>query len=285
MQRLFIFLYQYRAFLIFIFLEILCIWLIVQNNQYQGARFFNSSNKLVAGMMQTSQGVSEYFRLGEVNEELARENARLKMELQQMSQSIYPMDRTRLQDHTYLNQYEYIPAKVINNSTRRFTNFITIDRGEQDGIESDMAVINADGVVGKVKSTSRRFSVITSILHTDMRVSSKIKRTGDLCTTQWDGTDPSVATLSFVPRHVQPMVGDTIVTSGYNAIFPENIPVGIVRDVNLQDNSPWYDIDIELAADLNEIGYVYLVRNELKSEQDSVELAGGVKEDANELYD
>ncbi len=236
-------------------------------------------------MMQTSQGVSEYFRLGEVNDELARENARLKMELQQISQSIYPLDRSRLQDKDYLNQFEYIPAKVINNSTRRFTNFITIDRGEQDGIQSDMAVINAAGVVGKVKSVSRRFSVITSILHTDMRVSSKIKRTGDLCTTQWDGTDPYIASLSFVPRHVRPMVGDTIVTSGYNAIFPEDIPVGVISEIDLQDNSPWYDINIELSADLNEISYVYVVKNELRNEQDSVEISSGVKEAANEIYD
>ena len=234
--------------------------------------------------MQTSQGVSEYFRLGEVNEELARENARLKMELQQISQSMYPLDRSRLEDLQYLNQFEYTPAKVINNSTRRFTNFITIDRGEKDGIEPDMAVINADGVVGKVKSVSDRFSVITSILHTDMRVSSKIKRTGDLCTTLWDGTDPYVASLAFVPRHVKPMVGDTIVTSGFNAIFPENIPVGIISNVTLLDNSPWYDIEMKLAADLNEISYVYLVKNELRNEKDSIEIVSGAKE-ADEMYD
>ncbi|MEJ2003702.1 MAG: rod shape-determining protein MreC [Cyclobacteriaceae bacterium] len=285
MQRLFLFLYQQRAFLIFIFLEVLCVWLIVQNNRYQGARFFNSSNKLVAGMMQTSRGVSEYFKLGEVNEQLAAENARLKKELQQISQSMYPLDRSRLRDQQYLNQFDYLPAKVINNSTRRFTNFITIDRGEKDGVNPDMAVINSNGVVGKVKSVSERFSVITSILHTDMRISSKIKRTGDLCTTQWDGTDPYIANLAFVPRHVKPMVGDTVVTSGYNAIFPENIPVGIISDVQLQDNSPWYDIDLALSADLNEISYVYLVRNDLRTEIDSLEMESGVKEGVTEQYD
>jgi rod shape-determining protein MreC len=285
MQRLFLFLYQQRAFLIFITLEVFCIWLIVQNNRYQGARFFNSSNKLVAGMMQTSQGVSEYFSLGEVNEQLAAENARLKRELQQISQSMYPLDRSRLQDQSYLSQFDFIPAKVINNSTRRFTNFITVDRGSRDGVKPDMAVINASGVVGKVKSVSSRFSVITSILHTDMRVSSKIKRTGDLCTTQWDGTDPYIANLSFVPRHVKPMIGDTVVTSGYNAIFPEEIPIGVITDVQLQENSPWYDIDLTLSADLNEISYVYLVKNELRSEKDSLEMSSGVMEDAGELYD
>lgn len=285
MRRLFIFLYQQRAFLIFVILEVVCVLLIVRNNQYQGARFFNSSNELVAGVMSSSRNVNDYFTLGVVNDDLARENAALRKELQQISQSMYPLDRSRLTDLDYLNQFAYIPAKVINNSTRRFTNYITIDRGSSDGIEPDMAVVNDFGVVGKVKTVSKRFSVIFSILHTDMRISSKLKRTGDLCTAQWDGIDPYTGQVSFLPRHVKPQVGDTIVTSGYNAIFPEDIPVGVIKQVDLSENSPYYDINMELSADLNGLSYVYLIKNNLKVEIDSLEIDGGVKEAANESYD
>jgi rod shape-determining protein MreC len=285
MRRLFIFLYQQRAFLIFVILEVVCVLLIVRNNQYQGARFFNSSNTLVAGMMSSSRNVNEYFNLGTVNEQLALENAALRKEIGQIGQSMYPLDYSRLADLDYLNQFSYIPAKVINNSTRRFTNYITINRGAQDGVEPDMAVVNNYGVVGKVKTVSQRFSVIFSFLHTDMRVSSKLKRTGDLCTSQWDGVNPYLGQVSFLPRHVEPLVGDTIVTSGYNAIFPENIPIGIISDIELSDNSPYYDIDMELAADLNGLSYVYLIKNSLKEELDSIELATGVKEAAYQTND
>jgi rod shape-determining protein MreC len=285
MRRLFIFLYQQRAFIIFVILEVVCVLLIARNNQYQGARFFNSSNELVAGVMSSSRSVNEYFSLGMVNDELARENAALRKEIQQITQSIYPLDKTRLGDLNYLNQYTYIPAKVINNSTRRFTNYITIDRGAQDGIETDMAVVNSYGVVGKVKTVSQRFSVIFSVLHTDMRISSKLKRTGDLCTSQWDGTDPYTGQVSYLPRHVEPQEGDTIVTSGYNAIFPEDIPIGVIKEVSLSENSPYYDIDMELSADLNGLSYVYLIKNDLRIEKDSIEIDGGVKEAANEYND
>ncbi len=277
MQRLFLFLYHYRAFIIFLFLEILCLWLIVENNSYQGARYFNSSNRLVGGIMQTSGSISEYFSLGEVNESLAQENARLRRELSQLEQSLTRLDMSRMRDFDFLNKYDFISAGVINNSTRRATNYITINRGSQDGIEPDMAVIDDYGVVGQVKAVSKRFAVITSILHTNIRVSSRLQRTGDLCTTQWDGLNPDKAKLEFLPRHVSPQVGDTVVTSGFNAIYPSDIPVGVISEVNLDENSLWYDITIDLSADMNGLSYVYLIKNNLRIEQDSLEVESGAQ--------
>lgn len=276
MQRLFLFLYNYRAFLIFLFLEIICFWLIIQNNSYQGARLLNSSNSYVAGIMEFSGSVSDYFELGEVNRKLAAENAALRHELSQIDQSMHRLDLTRLRDLDFINKYTFISARVINNSTKRATNYITINRGSEDGIEPGMAVIDDYGVVGKVKSVSRRFSVITSILHTDMRISSLLRRTGDLCTTQWDGDDDAHSKVLFLPRHVSPEVGDTIVTSGYNAVFPSDIPVGVISEKHLEENSPWYDITIDLSADMNALSYVYLIKNTLKIEQDSLETTTGV---------
>lgn len=271
MQRLFLFLYQYRAFLTFLVLEVFCSWLIIENNTYQGAKFFNSSNRLVAGLLQTSNNITNYFNLTRVNEDLAKENAELKTKLQQLNQSIFNPEVQIVSDQDIVNKYEFKRAKVINNSTRRFNNYITVDRGSKEGIEPDMAVIDNNGVVGKVKSVSNHFSVITSILHSDVLVSSKIKRTGDLCTTKWGGKNPYTAKLLYVPLHVQLQEGDTIVTSGFNAVFPENVPVGVIKSFEVRDDALFYDIDISLAGKLNRLSYVYIIKNKLKIEQDSVE--------------
>lgn len=271
MQRLFLFLYQYRAFLTFLVLEVFCSWLIIENNTYQGAKFFNSSNRLVAGLLQTSNNITNYFNLTRVNEDLAKENAELKTKLRQLNQSIFDPEVQIVSDQDIVNKYEFKRAKVINNSTRRFNNYITVDRGSKEGIEPDMAVIDNNGVVGKVKSVSNHFSVITSILHSDVLVSSKIKRTGDLCTTKWGGKNPYTAKLLYVPLHVQLQEGDTIVTSGFNAVFPENVPVGVIKSFEVRDDALFYDIDISLAGKLNRLSYVYIIKNKLKIEQDSVE--------------
>ncbi|MEQ8924175.1 MAG: rod shape-determining protein MreC [Fulvivirga sp.] len=271
MQRLFLFLYKYRAFLTFLFLEALCIWFIVQNNNYQSAKYFNSSNRISANLLATSRGVSDYFNLKEVNTDLAQENAILRRQLEQLEQSLYNLNVRQRQDDELLSQYEFIPAKVIKNSTRKFENYITINKGTKHGIEPGMAVINNNGVVGKVKEVSRNFSVIISILHGNSMVSSKIKRTGDLCTVKWGGEDYLTANVLYLPRHVQLSAGDTIITSGYNAIFPEGIPVGTVESFEISEDALFYDAYIKLSTDLNKLSYVYLIKNNLKVEQDSIE--------------
>src|SRR5215204_826849 len=90
MERLILFVYQNRAFFTFLLLEIFCTWLIVENNAYQGTKFFNSSNGVVAAMNNFSQSVRDYFQLSEVNRMLAEENASLKQALDQQRKQVYP---------------------------------------------------------------------------------------------------------------------------------------------------------------------------------------------------
>ena len=134
-----------------------------------------------------------------------------------------------------------------------------------------MAAISTFGAVGKVKSVSSHFSVLISLLNIDEQVSSILKRTGNFGTSQWDGTDPRAVNLLYVPRHVQPQVGDTVLTSGYNAVFPEGILVGIVKEVKLKDEALFYDIRVALAQDFRRLSFVKIVKSRQKSELDSLE--------------
>jgi rod shape-determining protein MreC len=271
MQRLFLFLYNYRAFLTFLFLEVLCGWLIVRNNTYQSAKYFNSSSTLSASLLQTSNSINEYLDLKEVNEVLALENATLQKQVEQFNHSLYDLNIRQSHDMEILNKYEFISAKVINNSTRRFENYITVNKGSKHGVEPGMAVIDNNGVVGKVKNVSGHFSVITSVLHINTLISSKLKSTGDLCTTKWDGVDPQLAEILYLPRHVSITIGDTVVTSGFNAVFPENISVGVVESFEITEDALFYNVKVKLASDLNKLSYVYLVKNNMKIEQDSIQ--------------
>lgn len=267
MQRLFNFFFEYRAFFTFLLLEVLCAWLLVINNQYQSTKFFNSSNRLAANIMGFSQSTREYFSLRKINEDLSQENAALRRRLENQAQ-IIGIPATGSDS---LIRYDFVSAKVINNSVAQFKNYITINRGEDAGIEPGMAAISSFGAVGKVKSVSEHFSVLISILNIDEQVSSVLTRTGNFGTAQWDGTDPRMVNLLYVPRHVQPAVGDTVVTSGYNAVFPPGVLVGIVKDVKLKEEALFYDIRVELAQDLRRLSFVKVVKSGLKKELDSLE--------------
>jgi rod shape-determining protein MreC len=271
MERLFLFFYQNRAFFTFLVLEVICAWLIIQNNQYQSARFFNSSNTFVASLNSISQDVREYFLLKNINTTLAEENADLKSQLEKYNQTKNVIDNRLIKDSAMITQYDFISAKVVNNSVDRMTNYLTINRGADDGIRAGMAVISPLGVVGKIKAVSNHFSVVTSVLHRDYRVSVLIKRTGDFGTALWNGRDPDYIDLNFVPRHVHPAVGDTIVTSGYNAIFPQGIMVGTIAEVE-ENETLFYDLKVKLSQDFRKLSFVEVVRSHLRHEQDSLEM-------------
>jgi len=272
MRRLFLLIYQYRAFFSFILLEVISFWLVIGNSTFQNAAFFNTSNNIVASIFGLRQGVYQYFNLVNENTNLAKENAFLRDLISRQKMQIEKVDSTFSPTTDTTVQYTYIPAKVINNSTRRSNNYITIDKGRKDGIQPGMGAISSFGVVGVVKTVSNHYSTLYSLLHGEVQVSSLLSRLGVLCTTKWDGVDPVYAKLLYIPRHVELMEGDTVTTSGYNAIFPEGIPIGWIKSFSIDENETFYDITVELSTDFQSLSYVYLIDNYYRQEKDSVEV-------------
>ncbi|MBO9702290.1 MAG: rod shape-determining protein MreC [Sporocytophaga sp.] len=270
MHRLFHFLYQYKAFLFFLILEAICVWLIIRNNSYQSASYFNTSNYVVGEILETSNNVTEYFNLKDVNTQLAGENARLKRLLTKEYQK-KDFIISNKSEFLKANQYNYIPAKVVNNSTSRFTNYITIDKGSLDGIKPGMGVIAQDGIVGKVKSCTENFSTIISLLHEKWSVSAKISDGEIDGIVKWQGMDPAIADLQYVGRHHHFKIGDSVVTSGYNTLFPPGALIGRIQDFKIDQGKPFYKINVKLATDFTTLKYVYVIENYLKAEKDSLE--------------
>lgn len=271
MRRLLLLLYKYRAFLVFVLLEIVCSWLIIQNNRYQNVAFFNSSNRLVAGLLSTSSGITDYFSLKNVNDGLAAENALLRKKIEQYNQLLNQQTLAQMDSSEKLQQFDFQTAKVVKNSINVANNYITINKGKKDGVKSGMGVITGKGIVGKVKYASSHFAVITSLLHRNAFISSKIKRTGNICTTFWTGDNPYIANLNYVTRHISLQEGDTIVTSGYNAIFPEDVMIGTIKSFEIEENAAYYNVEVDISTDFSQLSYVYILNNKLKHEKDSLQ--------------
>jgi rod shape-determining protein MreC len=220
-----------------------------------------------------SQGVRDYFQLREVNQMLSEENATLKQKLAQQLQVVAALDTTvSIQDSVLLNQYEFESAKVVNNHVDFFKNYITIDKGEDRGLQPGMAVISPLGTVGKVKQVSDHYAVVTSLLHIDVMVSGRLKKTEHFGTIQWDGRDPDYVQFRYIPRHVKPNVGDSVITSGYS-VFPDGIMIGTIADVKLRDEALFYDLKVKLSQDFRKLSFVTIVKSNLHHEQDSLEQA------------
>lgn len=273
MQRLIQLLYYYRAFLLFLFLEFICFFLIVQNNFYQRSVILNSSNSVIASIVNLSNNVQDYFRLNQVNQDLADEIVRLELELESYKNSYGFGTPDTLLVSKDSSEYQYIfePAKVINNSTEWRNNTITINRGTKDGIEPGMGVIGGNGVVGQTKYVSKNYAVITSLLHANMKVSAKVENKIELATIEWDGLNYRTVKLRYVPRHYPVEKSDTVYTSGFNSIFPPGILIGYVESIELGDNASFFDIDVRLSNDFKSLSFVSVINNVLKVEKDSIE--------------
>ncbi|HEX3384825.1 MAG TPA: rod shape-determining protein MreC, partial [Mucilaginibacter sp.] len=128
MRNLLAFVAKYNAFFLFLFFEIISLTIYIKYNSFQKATFISSTSEVTGAMYTQVNGLKDYLHLKEVNDSIAKENARLRS---QLKSSFYTDTAVKRQvtDSIYKQQYTFISAKVINNSVDRRTNFITIDRG------------------------------------------------------------------------------------------------------------------------------------------------------------
>lgn len=216
-------------------------------------------------MTERITNVNNYFDLQDQNLKLAEENLRLRKAL---AFTPFRKDTVNLDDSA---SYDLSLAKVVNSSHLKSRNFLTLRIDGTDSIKPGMGVVSADGVVGRVKSVSSRYATVVSLLNPNLMVSSRVKSNDALCTVQWDGSDPLFADLKYVPRHLELKLGDTIVTSGYNAVFPEGFVLGIVSQNVLTKEDPFYDAKIKLATDFTSLRYAYVLKVRHKEEKLEIE--------------
>lgn len=272
MRRLFNLILQNQGLLVFLLLEIFCYRLIVRNNIYQNAAYFNSSNTVTGSILSVTSSINQYFSLRSQNEIIAGENAILRDKLSSYEQ-IKNLHLQRLLSDTTISHFEYIPAKVINNAYNRDNNYITINIGQEHGVKPGMGVVGSDGIVGQVIACSKHYSTVISLLHNDMSVSSHLENTKTLATTKWTTNDYKYASLMYVPPHATVGIGEKVVTSGYNTVFPEGITIGKVESVAIDPRDSFYRINVALATDFSKLYFVYVVKNNIKKELQEIEQA------------
>ncbi|MFD2572482.1 rod shape-determining protein MreC [Spirosoma soli] len=260
-----------RNFILFVLLEVLCFYFIINTSNYWSVTFFNTSNRYAAQVLAWSNAANEYANLRNVNADLARENQRLNDQLTKLLQSKPLAPDEYKADSAFANRFTFTVAKVVNNTTQFANNYITIDKGTDDGIRPGMGVISPTGVVGRVRVCNRHFSVVTSILHSSFLVSSALTKAEEIGTAKWDGVDPHLIKLNDISLTKPVSKGDSVVTSNRNSTFPPGILVGRVRSVGVQQNQVFHDITLDLSTNFSSLAFVYVVENRLQDEQEQLE--------------
>lgn len=263
MKYLFLILKKQFFFLLFIFLELIAFLLLANYNNYHRSNIINTSNTFTGAMYSGVSSVSDYFMLKKVNRQLIEENARLLGA--EKNADIY--DSLEVFDSSYL----FIPAKVISNTSRNRNNYIMINKGKNDGIDKEMGLISSNGIAGIVVEVTSNYATAMSMLNKNTRVSGRLKKSGQMVNVVWDGIDYKKGIVEDIPTHILPQAGDTVITSGYSFVFPENIMIGTIGD-KLITGGTLNQAELIFSTDFNNINYVYACKNNAAEEIDSLQI-------------
>lgn len=252
-------------FIVFIILEIISINLAVNFDNRRKSIFLSTSNQITGYTQSHFKNVTQYFHLGEENESLTSENARLRNKLLNLEQRLKAEkavpDTMKIAGTDGQNDFRYrvIPGEVISNSFSSLHNFLTINVGKSSGIKSGMGVITEAGPVGIVTQVNKNYSKVISLYNIESSISAKVKNNNALGMIQWEPYNLQTVVMREIPRHVELEVGDTIVTSGYSFSFPPGLPIGSIDYFNLESGENDYTVYVNLFEDLYTLNSCYII--------------------------
>ena len=268
MRSIYYLLSRFYVLILFVVLEFFALSLIFKSHKYQEVKFLNTTNGMAGTVVGYVNGFNTFIHLGTNNKALVEENALLKKQIQFQNQ--YPSD-SNLPRNSDLYTFDYVVAKIENNSINKNINYITINKGSKDGLQKGFGVISSNGVVGIITNVSENFALVMSVISVKSLVGVRHKNSNALGNLRWNGSDPNTLQIDGFSKTIPVKKNDTIVTAGFFSIFPPNVLVATVKDVKPDEGSSFYDINVHLTNNISSLSYVYVVKNNKKNELDSLQ--------------
>jgi len=274
MLNIFRFIAKYSTFLLFIILQACALYLLFNNNSFQQSALFSSSNRINGFLFTAEESVTQYFHLRDNNDALLKQNCELELKIARLQSALLQYTDTsgiallRMKES---EEFSLIRGRVIKNSVSHLRNYVTLNIGKLDGVLPEMGVANAQGIVGVVSKVSDHYSVVIPVLNPQIRFSCKLKKLNASGSLLWDGADRRFAYLEEIPPYVTVSKGDTVVTSGFSAIFPEGIMVGTVDEYDVGDDVNFLKLKIRLSTKFDALSNVRVIRYKHREEVKKVE--------------
>ncbi|MDD4515199.1 rod shape-determining protein MreC [Massilibacteroides sp.] len=278
MRKLLEFLVSKRHWFLFILLEVISFVFVYRNNAYQRNIIFSSANVVTGHIASISGSVISYMNLREINRDLSEKNSQMEMDLLRLQEELEDLKadtvsfKGAVSDSTeQLFPFDFVMARVIYNSISYVSNYITINKGKNDGIAPDMGVISDRGVVGVVSKVSDNMALVIPVLNPKFNLSCKVKGSNYFGSMTWNGRSIQYANLEQLPRHVEFVQGDTIVTSGFSTIFPSGIIVGTIASFEKEKDDNYFSLEVKLFTDFSSLSNVRVLRNYRQKEQKTLQ--------------
>ena len=285
MDKLLEFLHKYRHWFVFLVLETIALVTYLSGSLYSRSLGWYATSAVFGRVNELMTEGWSYVGLRPRNEELLRENARLRTAYTLLARQMQDAEahgvlpRLHATDSLPIDPSAVIIARVVNRVTHTGEVYYTINKGRRDGIETDMGVMSASGVVGAVMAVSDHYALVIPVLNPKIRLACTLlgqEVSGTL--TASSSPNANEAILSNVPPHAHPQIGDTITTSGYSYLFPEGMMVGTIADsvpARVKGSAGTFaNYPVHLSTDFQGLRYVYVIRekptHEVRALEDSI---------------
>lgn len=278
MDRLIEFLKANGHTLLFLVLEVIALALLFSGSKYRSSVVLSSASRVIGEVTELSHTANRYMGLQEANVELMQRNAELEVEalrlrsvLERLTVDSLSWQRLTVDSLERTFPYDYVVAKVVGNTLFSQKNYLTIDIGQDAGVEPDMGVVGANSIVGVVEAVGSKYAKVLPLVNSRYSLTCKLSDTNYTGTLRWDGKDLQHTQLTNLPKHVEYEIGDSVFTSAYSAIFPEHLFVGTVVGRGESSDDSFFSLDVKLATDFATLKYVYVLKNYELQEQKEVE--------------
>lgn len=275
MRNVFLFIKRNALLFLFLLLEILSLLMLFGYNSFHNSLFGMISSEFSGKINERVDNVNQYFRLRADNEQLREQNAKLLSQL--ASGNLYADSSNKrvtsnvlIDSSSNYRQFIYMPARVLSSSVFLQQNYMMLHRGSLQGVQTNMAVVGPEGIIGTVVGVSNNMSTVMTLLHRQSKVIAVLKKGSGLGEISWDGKNPMYLTLKKVPKTIAVAQGDTIVTSPYSDRFPPGYTIGVVSKVENDQQTNTFILTVKTATDFNGVRHAYVVRNLLQEEIDAL---------------
>ena len=271
MNNLLKFIQKYSSFFLFLGFQLICfVFLFSSVNSYHHVSFANSSNIITGGIYEASSNVSGYFHLSTEVEQLRIQNAYLKKNLAG-NKILIGQEFTSIDDTNYLQQFDFLNAKIISSSKTGRKNSITINKGTENNVRPEMGVVGTNGIIGITTSSSEHYTYVKPLIHEDFILEVIHEKSKSFGFVKWTLSDDwRTATVVDIPNYVEVKTGDKILTRGSNGLFPMGEMVGFVLSVEDIPGEVYLKVKINLAEDFSSVYSVQVIDNVLKKEFDEL---------------
>ena len=249
--------------------------LLFRFNLYQGSVWFTSANAVSGRVLEWESDFLSYITLGERNKELMQKNLVLEQRVRALTELLdragHDSTYTELRQTELLADFSMVPAEVVGNSVNKHNNYLTINKGELDGVRPEMGVVCGTGVVGIVYQASSHYAIVMPLLNGKSNISCRVRGTDYFGYLRWEGGHPLYASLGDIPRHARLKEGMTVETSGFSAVFPAGLFVGKVTKVENSEDGLSYKLQVNLSTDFARLRDVCVLTTPNRVEIDSLQ--------------